>query len=340
VQAWINPDDTGDQRLFGKCCGTGSDDETFLLRQTGGSIGVRMRTDTNYDGGYDPGSLSTGSWQLVAATWDVSDHQLRVYRNGVEQGSTWLGGNTMYTSPSVDEPTLGNIPNGGRDYNGKMQEARLSKVARSADWFLTEYNNQSDPASFYSVGSGSCFQGSFTCNRKITVPQANVSGSTNLSEFPLLIKIENDCNLKTAANGGSVQNSNGWDIIFTDSGGVNQLDHELVSYDAVTGDLVAWVSTALSASSDTDIYMYYGNGAISCDPSNPAGVWNSNYKGVWHLEEDPATAGTDGIIDSTSNANHGTDNGSMNASDQVDGKIGKALDFDGSDDYLTLSTIR
>jgi hypothetical protein len=39
-------------------------------------------------------------------------------------------------------------------YNAEatIDEARVSGVARSADWILAEYNNQNDPASFYSVG--------------------------------------------------------------------------------------------------------------------------------------------------------------------------------------------
>jgi len=134
-----------------------------------------MRTDTNYNGGYDPGSLTTGTWQLVAATWSASDNQLRVFKNGVQQGATTLNGSHLFSNSAgetgypendyVDEPTLGNTPNNDRDYNGQMQEARLSKIARSADWLLTEYNNQSDPSSFYSVGASACLSLSgFSCN--------------------------------------------------------------------------------------------------------------------------------------------------------------------------------
>lgn len=40
-------------------------------------------------------------------------------------------------------------------YNAEatIDEARISSVARSADWILAEYNNQNDPGSFYSVGA-------------------------------------------------------------------------------------------------------------------------------------------------------------------------------------------
>jgi hypothetical protein len=32
--------------------------------------------------------------------------------------------------------------------NGVLDEARVSNIARSADWIKTEYNNQQSPASF------------------------------------------------------------------------------------------------------------------------------------------------------------------------------------------------
>ena len=40
----------------------------------------------------------------------------------------------------------------GENFSGILDEARLSNVARSADWIATEYNNQSSPATFYALG--------------------------------------------------------------------------------------------------------------------------------------------------------------------------------------------
>jgi hypothetical protein len=36
---------------------------------------------------------------------------------------------------------------------GDMDEVRISRIARSSDWVATEYNNQSAPAAFYSLGA-------------------------------------------------------------------------------------------------------------------------------------------------------------------------------------------
>ena len=35
---------------------------------------------------------------------------------------------------------------------GELDEVRISRIARSDGWIETEYNNQSVPGSFYSVG--------------------------------------------------------------------------------------------------------------------------------------------------------------------------------------------
>jgi hypothetical protein len=40
------------------------------------------------------------------------------------------------------------------------------------------------------------------------------------------------------------------------------------------------------------------------------------------------------MLDSTSNASHGTTSGSMLAGQQVPGRIGGSLDFDATDDYV------
>ncbi len=164
VQAWINPDDNGDDRIFGKCWGTSADDQTWLLRQTGYKIGTRMHTNTHNENGFDSAGLSAGNWFLASVTWDASDNKLRVYLNGNQLNSKTLNGATLYTSPPVSQPTIGNIPGGGRNYNGQLQEARVSKVARSACWFKTEYNNQVSPSTFYNIGNEEGASALYTIN--------------------------------------------------------------------------------------------------------------------------------------------------------------------------------
>lgn len=75
--------------------------------------------------------------------------------------------------------------------------------------------------------------------------------------------------------------------------------------------------------------MSYGNCCYTETTEDINGVWDVNYKGVWHLKE----SGAD-ILDSTGNYNDGTSYGTT----QITGKIWKAQDFD-TNDYIDLGGV-
>ncbi|MHA2202440.1 MAG: DUF2341 domain-containing protein, partial [Candidatus Hodarchaeales archaeon] len=221
------------------------------------------------------------------------------------------------------------------DFNGTIDEVRISNVARSAAWFETQYNNQFDPDSFYSIEieESSPIEDNwafpqFNYRKTITIDSAQVT--TDQTNFPVLLNLS-DSDLVN----GKVQ-ADGDDIIFTDNLGT-QLDHEIEYFDQ-TGNgthayLVTWVKVpSLLSSTDTNITMYYGNNDVESQ-WNPEGVWDSNYLGVWHLSEDP----TGTIFDSTFHDLDGTSYGSMTSNDQTTGQVDGSLDFDGSDDYINCS---
>ena len=138
-----------------------------------------------------------------------------------------------------------------------------------------------------------------------------------LTNFPVLISII-DTDLKDDAQ------DNGNDVVFTDGSG-NQLNHEIEYFDGGSGELVAWVNvTSLSSTSDTLLYMYYGN--PDCDSmENVSGVWDSDFVMVQHLNE------TSGIhVDSTVFGNDGTAFNGVNQ--DATGVVDGADSFDGTDD--------
>ena len=57
------------------------------------------------------------------------------FRFGSYRLNSWTGGNDGY-------------------FNGTIDEVKLSDTVRSAGWIATEYNNQSGPSTFFSMGSG------------------------------------------------------------------------------------------------------------------------------------------------------------------------------------------
>jgi hypothetical protein len=115
-----------------------------------------------------------------------------------------------------------------------------------------------------------------------------------------------------------------------------------VSYVPPGGEAWLWVKVpSVSRSADTELYFYYDNnhanntGYVGDVGSTPGkNVWDSNYKGVWHLTEDPSGTAPQ-MKDSTLNANHGTSAGSMLSTDQVSAEIDGGLSFDGSNNEIT-----
>ncbi len=163
--------------------------------------------------------------------------------------------------------------------------------------------------------------------KKITLESDYISGSANLTSFPVLISIV-DTDLASDAL------DNGYDILFTAGDEVTKLQHDIESFNGTSGNLTAWVMLpSLSPSVDTDIYMYYGN-AGSGNSENATGAWDSNYRMVQHLEE---TSGTH--YDSTQYSNDGTENIDAPGTQDADGKIDGADDVDGTDDYIDIDTV-
>ena len=136
-------------------------------------------------------------------------------------------------------------------------------------------------------------------------------------------------------------------IAVTYDDGIHQLYVEVVSWDSTREYAVLYASKAdLQILHDTSIYLYIYYGGNHADNTEYVGlsgdavaenVWDSGFKGVYHLQQDPS-GGANCIIDSTSNHNHGTPQGSMTSGDLVDGILGKCLHFDGTNDAIELSS--
>src|SRR5579883_1975125 len=158
--------------------------------------------------------------------------------------------------------------------------------------------------------------------RTVTIDHTKVP-NTDQSNFPMLFSGTYPY-LATVANGGNVQNANGYDIYFSsDAAGTNKLNFERESYNASTGQVIFWVQVpAVSHTSDTVIYLQYGKAYITTDQSNKTGMWN-NYKGVWHFDEASGSA-----VDSTSYGTSGTITGTVIQG--TTGAIGTGYSFSGS----------
>lgn len=164
---------------------------------------------------------------------------------------------------------------------------------------------------------------------KIVIDNTKVSGSSDLTDFPVLLTEDN-----FFSDVFSNTQSNGEDLRFsTDSAGDNEIPREVVKWDTSTPAAEVWVKVpTLYCDQDTTIYVHYDNpdasGYAETDTYGAQNVWNTNYKMVQHL--------TNNANDSTSNNNDGTVYG---ATSGVSGQIAEAYSFDGTDDYVDMGFV-
>ena len=292
--------------------------DQWRFRHEGGNNNVDIHLDADI--------IPQNIWTYVVMTWDVSGNALKVYVNGSQQLATGTG------LSSCDTPNtlyIGKSHEVGDEYNGLIDEHRLLISVKSADWILTEYNNQYDPSTFYSIGEQTptiplppLSTTYFAYYKEIIIDASKVYGSGSHLNFPILINI-NDTDIQDHTQ------SDGDDIAFYN--GTIWLDHEIEYYNgSESNNLVIWVRIpSLSTSVNTTIYLYYGNDTMG-NYENPTGVWDNYYKGVYHLSESSGN-----VIDSTAYDNDGTNNG---ATREISGQIHYCYDFESSQsDYIRIN---
>ncbi|MHA2329403.1 MAG: DUF2341 domain-containing protein [Candidatus Hodarchaeales archaeon] len=316
---WVNSaPGGGHQYIIRKGGSSGEGGYRFLTSTDGTEIYASVGDDVNrVNANIIP--YNTDVWTYLVVTVNRTSDELAIYANGTLQGSpddiSILNGlNTTYSFE---------LSYSGKNFIGLLDEVRVRSGALLAEWIATEYTNQNDPDSFFSVSSeeensNHWVDGSFRYRKTIIINSSKVS--TDLTNFPFLIDLT-DSDLKI----GRVQ-SDADDIIFIDQTGA-KLDHEIEQFqqNSSLGRLIAWVRVpSLSSISDTNLTMYYGNSAVNSQ-ENVNGVWN-DYEGVWHLNELIGNA-----KDSTSYNEDGTPSG---VTQGVTGQMSSAYSFDTTDQVM------
>lgn len=185
------------------------------------------------------------------------------------------------------------------------------------------------PQPVYASPGPGWYNASWKYRRLIAIDHTQVDDvadpSTTYTNFPVLIYATGLSNIK----------ANGADIRFTGADGTTELPRQIESYSG--GTLWAWVKVTLTKDSsdatNNTIYMYYGNSAATEPAANSAygsqNVWNTNFVGVWHLNESSGNK----TYDSTSNSNTGNTTeleGIPKVTLGVAGQVNSAAEFDGN----------
>jgi len=110
---------------------------------------------------YSPDSLNTGDWIFIVTTYDNTQKILKLYINGLLvdddswssslQHRSFVGWYIGAVAAYFDDPDWPQY-HGPLYFEGDIDEVRISNIARNQQSISTEYNNQNDPSSFFSVG--------------------------------------------------------------------------------------------------------------------------------------------------------------------------------------------
>jgi hypothetical protein len=288
--------------------------QTFAVTQAGASSGTSCSyslspTEANVDSGASTGAVNVTAG--AGCNWTAASNA-----GWITIASGMSGSGNGSVNYSVQENTASSSREGALTIAGKT--------------FSVTQAGASVGSQDVTAASGTWYQSGWGYRRAITVPASQVSGGTH-SNFPLLVRRTSDADLAAHAQ------NNGNDLVFTLDDHTTKLDHEIEHFNGATGELAAWVRIpSLSHTADTTIYLYYGNSGAA-NQQNRNGVWDTHYRGVWHLNNGYSTvAGF--YSDSTAHGNHGTLTDANGNTAAAPGQVGGALDLNGDADFLNVGS--
>jgi len=275
--------------------------------------------------------LTVGNWHMITYTISRTSNYAYIYVDGNNQAldsnsvdSTWGQGNAPFL--------IGKDRSGY--FNGFIDEIRISNIARSAGWIETKYNNQSDVGSFMIFGVTE-----EALKLDITTADKVIAAGTESTVFT--VQVDHNVGADTTVN------------LFSDSTGTYH-------FAASPGGAEVSSVTIPSGTSSVDFY-YTDNEAgsptivvaatnfVSDDQqqtvvkivtqinSSHANKWTVGLVGYWSFDGQDMdwASSTAEAIDRSGQGNYGDVVGAT----AVIGKVGQALEFDGSDDYVDVGNV-
>lgn len=164
--------------------------------------------------------------------------------------------------------------------------------------------------------------------RRIPFTIAAGKVTADLDNFPVFVELRDVADLMTKLDTSR-------NLSFRQRSGdtLTSLPFELQAYDPATGTLLAWVRLPkIAAAAGASFELLYGRAEVKVAEDRNA-VWAGEYLSVFHF--DAAVGGTNSIVNSANNAQHGTPSGNLNEGDRKAAKLGTGLDFDGGSEVVT-----
>ena len=158
VSAWINlVTNDIDQKIFSNQNNISGGYKLGIY--TDGKVEFEIRTSDNHPylnrSAPDGTILSTSTWYYVVGVYSNSEDYIRTYVNGGldrPMVTDKTAGLTGSGNPAIGRETWNDPSTFDGKFNGIIDELRVQNIARDAGWIKTEFNNQSSPSTFYTVG--------------------------------------------------------------------------------------------------------------------------------------------------------------------------------------------
>jgi len=144
ISAWCEPDSvTGNHNLVAQST-------EVVLRTVGAEAQWILNSFTTDDRVITTGTnITINTWVYLCGTYSTANG-LKIFVNGTEKAQGTPSGSYANVAANFD---IGRLGNNSEFFDGVLDEVRISSIDRGADWIATEYNNQNDASTFYSVGA-------------------------------------------------------------------------------------------------------------------------------------------------------------------------------------------
>ncbi len=123
----------------------------ILIKSSGKLSGwAKTASTVSYDG---TGTITmvTGNWYHVSLSYDGTAGMAAYVNAAVDKTVPGAGGGLNTTTSPSRISSDSNVAS--REWNGLIDEVRISNSVRSANWITAEYNNQLNPATFVTIGT-------------------------------------------------------------------------------------------------------------------------------------------------------------------------------------------
>ena len=147
ISGWFKTTGAGDGMVSYAVIGTAREfltfDQQFMILFVNGALS------------FSSDVFNDGTFHFITVTWRSSDGQLLVYDGSTNTSSaTHQMGATLTTGGAVvlaqDQGNVGGGFNGGRAYNGVMDNVMIEDIVRDQNYVTARFNNQNDNNAFWS----------------------------------------------------------------------------------------------------------------------------------------------------------------------------------------------